>query len=278
MSRKKMGEILIEKKVITQKNLDQALQNQRNINKPIGQILEDMDAVLAEDIAMALSLQFGFPYVRKFSHFNFSQDILSKIGAETALAKLIFPLKIENKILYLAMSNPLDMALQSDLSFMFSLKISPCVATPTEIKAAVKKHYFSEKTAKIDDRPWSVLVVDAHEIFLLAAESTLTKAGYEVYKASNGAEGLKAAIQYNPHVIITDIVMPRMDGIEMFSSLRLNPEVAKIPVIALSAKTSAEEEYRLLEMGFFDFIAKPLNPTRLLARVRIAMRQQHRRA
>ncbi|MCD6580915.1 MAG: response regulator [Desulfuromusa sp.] len=275
MSRKKMGEILIEKKIISQQNLEQALQRQKDNNKPLGQILEDMDVVLEEDVAMALSLQFGFPYVRRFSHLQFSQDVLSKVGAETALAKLIFPLKIKNKILYLAISNPLDMALQSDLSFMYSLKISPCVATPTEIKTAVKKHYFAEMAAENDDRPWDVLLVDNQDLFLTAAEAALTKVGYKVYKARNGAEGLKIALQLKPHLIITDILMPRMGGVEMFNTLQLHRDVANIPVIALSAKISAEEESRLLEMGFFDFIAKPLNPTRLLARVRTALRLKY---
>jgi DNA-binding response OmpR family regulator len=66
-----------------------------------------------------------------------------------------------------------------------------------------------------------------------------------------------------------------MDGIEMFRALKGNRSVADIPVIALSAKATAEEEYRLLEHGFYDFIAKPINPLRLTARVRRAMRQTH---
>jgi len=273
MARKKMGEILIDNEVISQDELDQALLRQKGTNKPIGKILEDMEVILEEDIAKALSTQFGFPHVKRFSRHNFPQNVLAKIDTESALSHLIFPLKIDSNTLYLAMSNPLDMALQSDLSFKLAMRISPCVATPDEIKAAIKKHYLTDIPEDKEDTTQIILLVDNQEIILNAAEAALKKEGYSVYKARNGAEGLKIATQLHPHLIITDIVMPRMDGIEMFKALKNNGEIDNIPVIALSAKSAAEEEYKLLEMGFFDFIAKPINPTRLLARVRRALRE-----
>ncbi|MDX2481322.1 MAG: response regulator [Desulfuromusa sp.] len=277
MARKKMGEILIENKVISQGDLDQALLRQKGTNKPIGKILEDMQVILEEDIAKALSAQFGFPHVKRFSRHRFPQEVLDKIDTELALAHLIFPLKIDNKILYLAMSNPLDMALQSDLSFKLAMRISPCVATPDEIKTAIKKHYLSDIPIDKDEQTQNILLVDNQENVLNAAETTLKKEGYSIYKARNGAEGLKIATQLHPHLIITDIVMPRMDGIEMFKALQSNGEIDNVPVIALSANTSAEDEYNLLEMGFFDFIAKPIQPIRLLARVRRALRLYDRK-
>jgi len=273
MARKKMGEILIENEIISQGELDQALLRQKGTNKPIGQILEDMEVVLEEDIAQALSAQFGFPHVKKFSRHRFPQEVLSKIDTESALAHLIFPLKVDNKTLYLAMSNPLDMALQSDLSFKLAMRISPCVATPDEIKTAIKKHYLIDVPAYEKENTQNILLVDNQEIAQNAAEIALKKEGYSIYKAGNGAEGLKIATQLHPHLIITDIVMPRMDGIEMFKALHNNGEIDDTPVIALSSKSSAEEEYSLLEMGFFDYLTKPINPTRLLARVRRALRQ-----
>ena len=272
MPRKKMGEILIENKVISQKDLDQALLRQKSVKKPLGQILEDMDVILEEDIAKALSTQFGFPYVKQFSRYHFPPEMLDKIGAEVALANLVFPLKQEKKTLYLAMSNPLDMALQSDLSFKLAMRISPCVATPDEIKAAIKKHYLTDVPEAQRDLTHTILLVDNQEIALNASEAALKKAGYTIYKARNGAEGLKIATQVQPQLVITDIVMPRMSGVDLLKSLQEYHETARIPIIALSSKSSVEEEYRLLEMGFFDFIAKPINPTRLLARTARALR------
>lgn len=275
MVRKKMGEILIEKEIISQKDLDQALLRQKENHKPLGKILEDMDIVLEEDIAKALSAQFGFPYVRKFAQYRFPENVLDKLSAETALAHLVFPLKIEKKTLYLAMANPLDMALQSDLSFKLAVRVSPCVATPGELKAAIKKHYLTDISVEKEARTPNILLVDNQEIVLSAAEAALKKEGFAIYKARNGAEGLKIATQLQPDLIVTDIPMPRMDGIEMYKAIQANNDIANVPIIALSAKTSADDEYRLLEMGFFDFIAKPVNPTRVLARVRRALRASH---
>jgi len=275
MVRKKMGEILIEKEIISQKDLDQALLRQKENHKPLGKILEDMDIVLEEDIAKALSAQFGFPYVRKFAQYRFPEDVLDKLSAETALAHLVFPLKIEKKTLYLAMANPLDMALQSDLSFKLAVRVSPCVATPGELKSAIKKHYLTDIPVEKEESTPNILLVDNQEIVLSAAEAALKKEGFAIYKARNGAEGLKIATQLQPDLIVTDIPMPRMDGIEMFKAIQANNDIANVPIIALSAKTSADDEYRLLEMGFFDFIAKPVNPTRVLARVRRALRTSH---
>ena len=272
MARKKMGEILIEKEVISQNDLDQALIRQKGSGKPIGKILEDMQVILEEDIAKALSTQFEFPYVKRFSRHRFPQQVLDKIDPETALSNLIFPLKIDNKTLYLAMSNPLDMSLQSDLSFKLAMRISPCVATPDEIKTAIKKHYLTDVPTDEEDHTANILLVDNQDIVLSAAEAALRKEGYAIYKAKNGAEGLKIATQLHPHLIITDIVMPRMDGVEMYKALATNGEIEHIPVLALSAKTTAEDEANLLDMGFFDFIAKPINPVRLAARVRRALR------
>ncbi len=274
MARKKMGEILVENEIISKKDLDQALLRQQENHKPLGRILEEMDVVLEEDIAKALSTQFGFPYVKRFARYPFPPQVLEKLDAETALAHLVFPLKVEKKTLYLAMANPLDMALQSDLSFKLAMRVSPCVATPEEIKAALKKHYLTDLPQKKEEQTLNILLVDNQEIVLSAAEAVLKKEGYAVYKARNGAEGLKIATQLQPDLIITDIPMPRMDGIEMFKAFQANSDIAGIPIIALSARTAAEEEYKLLEMGFFDFLAKPINPLRLLARVKRAIRYQ----
>jgi CheY-like chemotaxis protein len=271
MPRKKMGEILLDNEIITQVDLEHALLRQKSSKKPIGKILEEMDVVLEEDIAKVLSEQFCFPYVKKFSRHKFSPELLKIIPAETALAHLIFPLKRDKKTLYLAMANPLDMAMQSDLSFKLGTRVSPCVATAAEIQTAIKKHYLADIQQKKVERTRNILLVDNHNIALTAAETALKKEGYAIYKATNGAEALKIAAQLQPDLIITDIPMPRMDGIELYRALQANREIAGVPVIALSSKNTVEDEYRLLEMGFFDFIAKPINPMRLLARVKRAI-------
>jgi DNA-binding response OmpR family regulator len=118
----------------------------------------------------------------------------------------------------------------------------------------------------------TVLVVDDQEMVRLAIVAALRKEGYSMQQADNGAKGLKIALQQKPHLIITDTVMPRMDGYEMFRALQANPDTRNIPVIALSSKAAPEEEAKLLDMGYFDFVAKPINPVRLTARVKRVLR------
>lgn len=272
MARKKMGEILLENQLVTDAQLEQALIRQQHSKKPLGKVLEEMQIISEEDIAKVLSKQFGFPYVKQISKFNFPPEVLTKLDTETALTHSAFPLKIKDNTLYLAMANPLNMGLQNELAFKLGLRISACVATTKEIKFAIKKHYMANVTTPTEGHLWEILLVDNQEVALSATEAALQREGFSVHKARNGAEGLKLTTQIKPCLIITEIVMPRMDGIVMFKHLQQHSDSADIPVIAFTAKATADEEYRLLDLGFFDFIAKPLNQLRLLGRVKRAIR------
>ncbi|NOY13366.1 MAG: response regulator [Deltaproteobacteria bacterium] len=276
MGRKKMGEILIEKEIISQQTLDQALLKQNYTRKPIGQILAEMNMVLEEDIAEGLSTQFNIPYLKQFSRFEIPAEALDKVAAEEALDQLVFPLKIEHKTLLLAMANPLDINLQKELSFKLGMRISPIVATPAEIKLAISKHYTIPVVTEAGKEELVVLHVDSHELVLNAVERVLQKEGFTVHKATTDVEGLRLAELLQPQLIITEIHLPKIDGNAMFKALQKNCDTMDIPVIVLSTRTSAEDEYQLLEAGFFDVLAKPVDPTRLLARVRHTLRYSPR--
>ncbi|WP_169513281.1 response regulator [Geopsychrobacter electrodiphilus] len=269
-----MGEILVDAGLIKPETLRQALQNQRGTGKRLGQVLEEMDVILEEDIAAALGRQFGVRLVKGISRFNYPPAILKLVSPEEALARFIFPLKVEKKTLYLAMANPLDLDTAQEVGFRNGLQVVPCVTTPEEIKSAINRHLLAvEKKHQVKDRWWTVLIVDDQEMVQLMIEVTLKKQGYEILKANNGAEGLRLALQEKPHLILTDTLMPRMDGVEMFRNIKANRQIAHIPVIALSAKATPEEEARLLDYGYFDFMAKPINPVRLVARIKRALTQ-----
>ncbi len=272
--RKKMGEILVDAGIITTKTLQVALQRQRGTDKRLGQVLEEMDVILEEDIAAAISRQFGVRQVKGIARFNYPPALLKLVKTEEALNRLIFPLKIEKKTLYLAMVNPLDLDIAQEIGFRNGLQVVPCVTTAVEIKNAINRHMLNvQKSVPTQDRWWTLLIVDPQEMIQLAVEAALKKQGYTLLKAENGAEGLRLALQEKPHLIITDTRMPRMDGIEMFHSLHTNPQTTHIPVLALSTKATPEEEARLLDLGFFDFLAKPVNPIRLVARAKRALKQ-----
>lgn len=272
--RKRFGEILVDAKVVSEEALNRALERQRGTNRRLGQVLEDMGVVTEKDIAAALARQFGFKTVANIARATFPPELLDLIGAEAAMSKLLFPLKQEGSSLYLAMVNPLDIEVIDNLSFKSGLRIIPCVTTPTEIQAAVNQHYYKKivDQAQEPDVWWTILVVDDQELVRSAVLAALRREGYNLLEAENGADGVKVTVLQKPHLIVSDTVMPRMDGYEMFRALKGNLQTKHIPIIALSSKSTAEEEAKLLDMGYYDFIAKPINPIRLVARVKRALR------
>lgn len=271
--RKRFGEILVEAKVVDEHQLERALEKQKGTGRRLGEVFEQMGIVTERDIAAALARQFGFKTVANIAKASFSDELLKLIDSDTASNRMLFPLKQDGATLFLAMVNPLDIETIDNLSFKSGLRIVPCVTTPTEIQSAVNRHYLKivEQTHEPDSW-WTVLVVDDQDLVRSAASAALKKQGFDILEAANGADGLKVALQEKPHLIIADTVMPRMDGYEMFRAIQANLEIKHIPVIALSSKSAAEEEAKLLEMGYFDFIAKPINPVRLVARTKHALR------
>lgn len=272
--RKKFGEILVDAGLLTEPSLQKALARQKQTGRHLGQVLEELGLVNEEDVAKVLAKQFNIQIVRKIAHHDFADELLGLLDQETALQKLIFPLRLVDKKLSLAMVNPLDMELINDLSFKRGVTIVPCVTTRSEILAAIRRHYLRKNDVEVEVSDWwMVLVVDDQELVRAAITAALKREGYTVYQAENGAEGLKLALQLNPHLIVTDTVMPRMTGDEMYRLLQGNPRSRNIPVIALSSRSSAEEEARILQLGYHDFVAKPINPVRLQARVKRALLQ-----
>jgi CheY-like chemotaxis protein len=271
--RKRLGEILLEAKVVDEGQLQAALQRHWSTGRRLGDILKDLGMVTERDIAVALAHQFGIKTVSNIAKASFSAELLALFDGETAIDKSLFPLKIEGNTLYLAMVNPLDMETIDNLSFKLGMRVVPCVTTPTEIQSAVNQHYFNiVEQSHASDVWWTILVVDDQNLVRSSIMAALKEEGYLMFEANNGSDGLKVAIEEKPHLILADTVMPQMSGHEMYKAIQSNLNIKHIPVIALSSKSSPEEEARLLEMGYFDLIAKPVNPVRLVARTKHALR------
>ena len=271
--RKRFGEILVEAKVVSAEALERALVRQRTTKRRLGQVLEEMGVVTERDIAAALARQFGFKTVANIARASFPEKLLSLIGPEAAMSKLVFPLRTESGALHLAMVNPLDMDAIDTLAFKTGLRVVPFVTTPSEIQAAIKTHYYSPHAAAGQSRrQWTLLVIDNQDAVRKTTMTTLAQLGYELIEAEQAGEGLKLALHRRPHLIITDTTLPRMDGDELFRVLRSNDQTRQIPVIALSSRASVEEEARLLDLGFHDYIPKPVKPVRLVARVKRLLR------
>ena len=92
---------------------------------------------------------------------------------------------------------------------------------------------------------------------------------YEVTAVPNGKEALEYAEQNNPELIITDIMMPVMNGIELTKRLRSRPATNTIPIIMLSAQAGEEAKVEGLKVGASDYLVKPFSATELLARVQL---------
>jgi two-component system cell cycle response regulator len=117
-----------------------------------------------------------------------------------------------------------------------------------------------------------ILVIDdlPENVFLL--QDRLENEGYEVITAYEGKSGLNKAISEQPDLILLDIMMPDITGLDVCKKLVSNEETSHIPIILVTAKIEAEDIKEGLEAGAFDYIKKPFNRIELLARVKSALK------
>jgi DNA-binding response OmpR family regulator len=115
-----------------------------------------------------------------------------------------------------------------------------------------------------------VLVVEDDERILNFVKSKLKAVGYGVLTARNGAEALQKAGDEEPDMIVLDLVMPEMDGLQMLEKLRC---FSSVPVIILSAKGTDQDKIKGLGLGADDYLPKPFNPEELVARVEAVRRR-----
>jgi two-component system KDP operon response regulator KdpE len=114
------------------------------------------------------------------------------------------------------------------------------------------------------------LIVDDEERIVNFLRSKLKASGYEVLTASNGVEGLEQAQAQEPDLIVLDLLMPKMDGLEMLKELR---SFSAVPVIILTAKGADADRIKGLQLGADDYLPKPFNPDELVARIEAIRRR-----
>lgn len=101
----------------------------------------------------------------------------------------------------------------------------------------------------------------------------LTKEGYRVESVSDGAKGLSLARTLNPDLIILDLMLPELDGLEVCKKLRADPKTVAVPIIMLTAKGEETDKIVGLELGADDYLTKPFSPKELTARVKALLRR-----
>jgi CheY-like chemotaxis protein len=112
-----------------------------------------------------------------------------------------------------------------------------------------------------------VLLVEDNEDNRTIYATVLLHFGYDVIEAENGLEGVTAAHQHHPDLVLMDISLPVMDGLEATRRIKSNPRTADIPVIAITANTQEVDRTQALEAGCCRYLAKPVEPRELLAEV-----------
>ncbi|MFM1792427.1 MAG: hypothetical protein RLZZ252_781 [Bacteroidota bacterium] len=120
-----------------------------------------------------------------------------------------------------------------------------------------------------------ILVVDDELDILELIRHTLAKEGFEVHVAANGAQAIDQTAKVNPEIILMDVMMPVMDGMEACRQLKENPETKNIPVVFLTARSEEFAELAGFEAGADDYIAKPIRPRVLLSRIKAILRRRN---
>ncbi|AXR19521.1 DNA-binding response regulator [Bacillus thuringiensis] len=116
----------------------------------------------------------------------------------------------------------------------------------------------------------TILIVDDEKEIRKLITIYLKNEGYEVLQAGDGDEGLEIVKKRDVHLIVLDIMMPKIDGIHMCMKVR---EIAEMPIIMLSAKTQDMDKILGLTTGADDYVAKPFNPLELIARIKSQLRR-----
>lgn len=272
---KHLGDILVEAEIISKKTLERALVRQKADKKRLGIVLEEMGVITEEELVDALSKQFNFKTIKNFVGHSYAQELLDILPSDFAMKKLVFPLRQKDAMLAVAITDPFDLETMEMLSRISGLQVVPVLASRREILEAISVHYLKSSPEGGD----AILVVEDSLPVATVIQMALVKEGYKVLLATDGLEALKIAISERPQLIITDSVMPRMDGYGLLRAIKANPMTAEIPVIMLTSKASTEDEQKALEFGFSDFIPKPVQPIRVVSRVKhiLEMVKKYRR-
>jgi two-component system phosphate regulon response regulator PhoB len=120
----------------------------------------------------------------------------------------------------------------------------------------------------------NVFVVEDEEDILDLVRHHLTKEGFVVATAVNGLEAVKAILRKPPDLILLDLMLPGLDGLEVCRQLKKEPKTAEIPILMVTAKDEESDVVAGLELGADDYVVKPFRMKELIARVRAALRRQ----
>ncbi|MCU0422720.1 MAG: response regulator transcription factor [Bacteroidia bacterium] len=126
------------------------------------------------------------------------------------------------------------------------------------------------------ENPYKILVVDDENDILEFIQYNLKKEGYEVHLAHNGQEAIQVAKKVKPDLILLDVMMPVMDGIEACKQIKSEPDFEKTFVVFLTARAEEYSEIAGFNAGADDYISKPIKPRVLLSRINAILRRKNK--
>jgi DNA-binding response OmpR family regulator len=155
---------------------------------------------------------------------------------------------------------------------------------PLDLLKAVNTLLGAEKSAAPPAPPsqlaeefqgYRVLVVDDEEDIVRVLAKFLARHGFEASMASNGREALEVLGREKPHLIVTDIMMPELDGLNLIRRVRQDPATSAIPIMILSQKSEIEDKVRGFELGTDDYLSKPFSPIEMLFRIKAVLKRAY---
>ena len=115
--------------------------------------------------------------------------------------------------------------------------------------------------------PKTILIVEDNEKNMKLARDVLQARGYATLEATTGEDGVRLALEHCPDLVLMDIQLPGINGIDAFRQLRADPATAAIPIVALTASVTPTDRTQITQAGFDAFLGKPINLKEFLATV-----------
>lgn len=270
MSPKKLlGEILVNRGILSPVTVERMSKLASAENKRFGWFLEDRGLITGSELSEALAEQFNIKHLPNIAQYSYSKQLLALITPETALEFNLFPLRQDGNNLLIAVTDPTDMKMANNIAKNQGLTIVPAVVSRKEFFAAFCKHYLGREIQKPKEK--TVLIADDDKLTREMLKEILVSNGFRVLLAADGMEAYKEIVASRPQVVLTDKVMPNFDGFQLIKLIKAIHDLKSIPVILISDKTTDDDEARLFELGFFDFMSKPIKAVTLVSRVKRAM-------
>ncbi len=113
-----------------------------------------------------------------------------------------------------------------------------------------------------------ILIVEDNDKNMKLARDLLQAKGYETLEAVNGEDGVRLGLEHVPDLVLMDIQLPDINGIEAFHRLRADPRTASVPIVAFTASVTVGDRSKITEAGFNGFLSKPINIKEFLAMVK----------